>query len=183
MKRRSAFTLIELIASALLAAMMMVALMNVVWSAARDTRQLTREGLLKSSVSQLAERLRADFQNARGVSLQGGVVTLRGYLAENTQTLETTFQPGAIQYSAASVGAYRALVRTMIGPTGAMREVIWVGFGDIQLEALIEAEEEDELAPDPAAGGLPEIPASLRVTLTGQDGRIIWREVLHHHEI
>ena len=81
-RRRAGFTLIELVASALLAAMMMVALMNVVWSALRDTRQLKREDLSRSSAVLLAERLRTDFQNARGLSIQGGVVTLRGYLAE-----------------------------------------------------------------------------------------------------
>ncbi len=56
-RRRRAFTLIELVASAVLAAMMMIALVNVIWSAARDTRQLRDEQLTRASVTLLIDRL------------------------------------------------------------------------------------------------------------------------------
>ena len=35
---------------------------------------------------------------------------------------------------------------------------------------------------DAETGGLPEIPESFRITVRSDDGAIIWREVIQHHE-
>ncbi len=180
---RQAFTLIELVASAVLAAMMMVALMNVVWSATRDARQLQDAELARSSVTLLADRLRADFQNARGITTQGGVITLHGYLSEHPNTLDPTHLPATVQYLSAQGGTRRLLIRRAVSPSGSKSEPVWIGFGSLRIEPLSEPDPDDKLAPDPAAGGLPAMPASLRVTLSGSDGQILWREVLHHHEV
>ena len=43
------------------------------------------------------------------------------------------------------------------------------------------ADAEDALLEDPMAGGLPPVPGSFRVTMTGDQGHVLWREVIHHH--
>ena len=182
-RRRTAFTLIELVASAVLAAMMMIALMNVVWSATRDARQLRAADLTRSSTTLLTDRLRADFKNARGITTAGGLITLQGYLSENAKTSVAEFLPATVQYASAQAGKHRLLIRRIIGPSGSKTEPVWIGFGALQVEPLADVDPQDVEEPDPAAGGLPPLPASLRVTLTSQNGEILWREVLHHHEL
>ena len=41
---------------------------------------------------------------------------------------------------------------------------------------------ENEVLPEPATGGLPEMPLSFRITMWGDQGQILWREVIYHHE-
>ena len=182
-RRRQAFTLIELVASAVLAAMMMIALMNVVWSATRDARMLKKTDAARASTTLLADRLRTDFQNARGITVGGNDVILQGYLSEDPKTSDPTLLPATVQYQIVSVREHRVLLRTVNGPGGSKSEPVWIGMGALQIEPLAEVDAEDMLQPDPAAGGLAPMPTSLRVTLTSHDGYLLWREVLHHHEI
>ena len=182
-RRRQAFTLIELVASAVLAAMMMIALMNVVWSATRDARMLQQADAARASISLLADRLRTDFQNARGITIGNNGVILRGYLSEDPKTSDATLLPATVQYQIVNLRAHQLLLRTISGPGGSKNEPVWLGIGSMQIEPLSEVDAEDMLQPDPAAGGLAPMPTSLRVTLTNHDGHLLWREVLHHHEI
>ncbi len=163
--------------------MMMIALMNVVWSATRDARELKKAEAARASVTLLADRLRSDFQNARGITIGNGGVVLHGYLSEDPATSDLTYLPATVQYQLTGSGKNRLLVRSLNGPQGSKIEPIWIGVGSLQIESLSDVDPEDRLLVDPAAGGLPPMPPSLRVTLTGRDGHLLWREVLHRHEI
>ena len=70
--RHFGFTLIELVASLVLASMMMVALINVVWSALREMNQMQRAEANRFPVTILADQMRHDFINARGVPCRSG---------------------------------------------------------------------------------------------------------------
>lgn len=180
MKRsRSGFTLIELVASAVLAALMTVGLMNVVWSTVRESQQLRRSEIIDFPVTQLAERMRTDFQNARGMALQASGVTLHGFLATNRSSREPQLIPGRVRYVRRNIADRGVLVRSEFGGAS---EAVWFGFGRLQVEPLTDVQSEDALLPVPETGGLPEMPPIFRVTLLGDDKKILWREVIHHHE-
>ena len=182
-RRRRAFTLIELVASAVLAAMMMIALVNVIWSAARDTRQLRDEQLTRASVTLLIDRLRADLHNARGISFDAGGITLHGFIGEDPTTLGSTLLLATVRYESVRIGEHQALLRRHSEGGRSTREPIWIGCRGLKIEPLAEMDPEDADLPDPAAGDLPPIPSSFRVTLLGHKGHILWREVVHHHAI
>ena len=84
--RREAFTLIELVASAVLAAMMTAALLSIVWSALRESSQLRRSATSRFPVTQLADQMRHDFHNARAMAIDSSGVTLHGFLGRDPQT-------------------------------------------------------------------------------------------------
>ncbi len=185
MKRRPnrGFTLIELLASAVLTAMMMAALMSVVWTSVRESKQLQKDEVTRWPVTQLADLMRRDFVNARGMAIQPGGVTLHGFLEEAGDT--PTYRIGRVQYGAGGRPGdnpkRNLLVRTHTQNGNVSREAVWVGFGALQVEPLEEGDSENALLVQPTAGGLPACPGSFRVTLFSDTGQVLWREVIHHH--
>ena len=175
-RNRTGFTLIELVASAILSVMLMVALMNIVWSTARDTQKLKQDEVTRASVTLLVDRLRVDFQNARGMQFDATGVTLHGFLARDLETLQLTMLPARVRYEVVSMADRRVLVRE----SASLREPVWFGFGAILITPLVQVDGEDTLTL-PETGGLAPVPASFRVTLTGQNGQVLWREVIDHH--
>ena len=176
---RSAFTLIELVASAVLAAMMMAALLSVVWSAVRESNQLRQSEINDFPVTLLVEQIRVDFQNARGMAIDPSGVTLHGYLGRDARTLQPLLIPGRVRYEVRSIGGRGVLTRS---GNGVSTEPVWYGFSAMRVDPLAESDPENESLPEPETGGLPEVPLSFRVTMLGDRGQILWREVIHHHE-
>lgn len=175
---RSGLTLIELLISAVLASMMMTALTSIVWSAARESLQLRQKAASQFPITQLAQQMRIDFANARGMLLDSQGVTLHGFLGSDEATHQPMLTPGRIRYEINVVGDHPVLIRA----TGKSREVVWYGCGSLNIESLTVVDPEDKLLPNLESGGFPNVPASFRVTLTDQDGRVMWREVIHHHD-
>jgi type II secretory pathway pseudopilin PulG len=177
--RRSGFTLIELVASAVLASMMMVGLLSVVWSAVRESNQLRQTETSRFPVTRLVEQMRSDFQNARGMAVDATGVTLHGFLGRDPRTLQPLLIPGHVRYEARRAAGRSILTRTAAGTSA---EPVWYGFSALRIEPLAESDPEDEALPVPETGGLPEVPLSFRVVMVGDQGQILWREVIHHHE-
>jgi type II secretory pathway pseudopilin PulG len=178
--RRSAFTLIELVASALLTALMMSVIMGVIWSSVRESNRLRHNAVSRFPVTQLTDRFRTDFQNSRGMAIDGSGITLHGFLARNAVTGQPLLAPARVRYEIRNLSGRRVLTRAT---TGGRTNPIWVGCAALQIEPLLVADEGSELLADPETGGLPAIPASFRVTMLSDDNRVLWREVIHHHAI
>tara|TARA_R110002049_G_scaffold4601_5_gene32724 strand:+ start:1012747 stop:1013334 length:588 start_codon:yes stop_codon:yes gene_type:complete len=179
-RTRNGFTLIELVASMVLASMMMVALINVVWSALREMNQLQRAESNRFPVTILADQLRQDFINARGILVDVGGVTLHGYLSRNAETDQPALLAGRVRYQLGRGKQAGVLIRSETSSSGSQSEPIWRGVGGIQFESLEDFEPGDLLR-GAETGGLPPAPARFRVTMTGSDGKVLWREVIHHH--
>ena len=103
--RRNAFTLIELLASAVLTAMMMAGLMGITWSAVRESNQLRVAERQRCSTAILRDQMRYDFQNARGMAVTPAEVVLHGFLGDDQL-------PGRVVYSRVTNGRTGVLMRT-----------------------------------------------------------------------
>jgi Prokaryotic N-terminal methylation motif len=172
-RQSGGFTLIELVASAVLTAILMTALLNVVWSAARESRQLRQAAISQFPTSLLVERLRVDFQNARGMAIEPSGITLHGFLSAST------LLPGQVRYEIRRAGDRQLLMRTVAGRPS---EPVWLGIASFQVESLETVDADSVLLAEPETGSLPPIPARLRVTMLGDRNQVLWREVIHHHE-
>jgi hypothetical protein len=175
---RKGMTLIELLISALLASLMTVAMMEIVWSTARELRDSDRDVATSSPTTQLAQQLRVDFINARGLLMDPQGVTLHGFLRTDPLTSSPMLTPGLVRYEVAGAIGRKLLIRVSENS----REVVWVGCAAVQVEPLEQVDPEDEPLPLSETGGLPQIPSRLRITLLGDAGQILLREVIHHHE-
>lgn len=177
-RARCGMTLIELVVSALLAALMMTALTSIVWSAARDTTLLRKEAADQFPITQLAQQMRTDFANSRGMSIDPLGITLHGFLGSDPQTHRPMLTPGRVRYELGRVANQSVLIRT----GSESREPVWYGCSSLHIESMDQTDAEDRLLPSAESGGLPPMPTRFRVTMIGEDGHIIWSEVIHHHE-
>lgn len=179
-RRRRGFTLIELIASIVLASMMMAALMNIVWSVLREMNRMQAAETNRFPVTILADQLRHDFLNARGVMADANGMTLHGYLDRDPKTDQASMLAGRVRYEIVASRDSRVLVRRVIDKNKGKSEPVWNGVGTLGFEAIVQSQPGDLLL-GAETGGLPPAPGRFRVTMTGADGQILWREVIHHH--
>jgi hypothetical protein len=147
-------------------------------SATRELRQLQQQASLRFPTTQLAQQLRVDFTNARGMLVDAQGVTLHGFLGSNPRTTRPMMTPGRIRYQIARVADRNVLIR--ITPNS--REPVWVGCSLLRVESMDQVGSEDELLPQPESGGLPNVPAKFRLILVGDDRQVLWQEMIHHHE-
>jgi prepilin-type N-terminal cleavage/methylation domain-containing protein len=180
-RRRHGFTLIELVASAVLAAMMTAALLGVVWSSIRETQQLRRSEQTKWPITQLVTQMRRDFHNARGMSATATGVTLHGFLDQDSAG--ASLRVGTVRYHWAGQAGRGVLIRHASSSQGPTIQPVWYRFGSLRIEPLDDSDAEAALLDLPEAGGLPPVPSRFRVTLYGDQGDRLWREVIHHHAI
>ena len=178
-QQRAGFTLLELVASALLTSMMMTAILGIVWSTLKQTQQLQRDESRQFSPAALTRQLRMDFLNARGMQVDTKGVTLHGFLSREPSGRSISLREGRVRYALRKVNGKRLLARTIDGNEW---EPLWLGFGALSIEPLAFTEPDEDTLPMAETGGLPEIPQSFRVTIRNDDGTIIWQEVIHHHE-
>ncbi|MGB7325359.1 MAG: prepilin-type N-terminal cleavage/methylation domain-containing protein [Rubripirellula sp.] len=169
--RRAAFTLIELVASAVLTAMMMAGLLGVVWSAVRESSELRKAEADRFPITILADQLRLDFQNSRGMSAIAGGVVLHGFMGDGSL-------PGRVAYQIQVSQAGSVLMRT----DARSAEIAWVGATAIEIDAIAIVQPGDGDLPIAETGGLSPVPSVFRVTLRGRDGRVLFREVVNHHD-
>ena len=106
-------------------------------------------------------------------------ITLHGFLARDNASRSTSLRAGRVRYALRKVNNRRMLASKS---DGGPWEPLWIDFGAISIEPLSFREADDENLPLAETGGLPEIPESLRITVRSDDGTIIWREIVQHHE-
>ena len=175
----SGFTLVELVVSAVLTSMMMTAIISVVWSTMKQTEQLQREELRSASPVELTRQMRTDFLNARGMEVNENGVTLHGFVARDPSDKSISLGRGRVRYALREANGRRLLARTSDAKTW---EPLWVGFGDLSIEPLSQTEADSDEMPLAETGNLAQIPESFRITLRSDDGSILWKEIIHHHE-
>lgn len=109
----SAFTLIEMVASLALAAMLMVALLNVIVSTAHAQNQLRSSGTHDRQVADLAiDLLRHDLMHARMIRSEPNELHLRARSGLDPATGEPTHRPVQIAYELITLNDQSWLVRT-----------------------------------------------------------------------
>jgi len=86
-QQQTGFTLIELVATAVLTSMMMTAILSIVWTTLKQTQQLQRSETQNSSPATLTRQLRMDLQNARAMEVETEGITLHGL------SVSRNFQP------------------------------------------------------------------------------------------
>ena len=167
-KPHQAFTLIEMVVALVLASIMMVGLLRIVSSVSIESNQLRGEQTDYVAVEVLADRLREDLINARGMIVTAGMIELAGYVSEQNR-------PGTMRYEQVTIAGRRVLMRRI----GNQSEVCWVGFGSFAYESY---EEIDGETPVPEmTGGLPPVPGQFRVGIIDSGGRTLFSEVIRHH--
>lgn len=178
-RQQSGFTLLELVASAVLTSLMMTAILGIVWSTLKQTQQLQRHDTQQASSTTLIQQLRMDLQNARGMQVDPNGITLHGFLARDKASRSVSLSPGRVRYAIRKVKSKRILARTSDGNSW---DPVWIDFGAISIDSLSFLEVDDDRLSMAETGGLPEVPESFRITVQSNDGTILWREVIHHHE-
>lgn len=166
---RSGLTLIELIVALVLASLLTAALLNILGSVVRETSQLRGEQIDLVAAGVLADRLRGDLINARGMAFDNQSLLLSGFVGDGQL-------PGSVRYRGRRVGDKAVLVREV----GERVELCWVGFGGF---AIVPQDEVDADTPIPdAAGSLPPIPRRVTIKVLDRSGRAIISEEVVHHE-
>ncbi|MDV6033894.1 MAG: type II secretion system protein [Phycisphaera sp. RhM] len=164
----NAFTLIEMIVALVLASLMMVGLLGIVASVSTQSTQLRREQFDHVAAGTLADRLRNDLINARGIAAATDTLILSGYVSPQQV-------PGMIRYTQATIGTRRLLIRR----AGGQRDVCWIDFGAFEFETYDEFDAETPV-PDMTGGLLP-MPSRFRIAGRDAQGRILFDEVIDHH--
>ena len=162
------FTLIEMIVALVLASIMMVGLLRIVSVVSLESNQLRGEQTDYVAAGFLADRLREDLINARGIVASAGSMTLSGYMT--AQRIE-----GMVRYEQTTVGQASVLVRR----SGDRSEVCWIGFGRFVYESYDELDNETPV-PE-STGGLPAMPSRFRIAVLDVAGRVLLNEVVVHH--
>ncbi len=162
------FTLIEMIIALVLASIMMVGLLRIMSIVSLESNQLRGEQTDYVAAGFLADRLREDLINARGIVADAGSITLSGFMTP--QRVE-----GVVRYEQARVGPASVLVRRFNDQS----EVCWIGFGRFVFESYEEINSETPV-PD-GSGGLPAAPSRFRIAAFDSAGRVLFSEVIVHH--
>ncbi len=167
-KLRGGLTLIELIVALVLASLLTAALLNILGTVVRETNQLRGERVDGIAAGVLADRLRTDLINARGMVFDDQSLSLSGFVVGGQL-------PGGVRYRGRQIGNQSVLVREV----GDRVELCWVGFGGF---VIVPQDEVDVETPIPdGAGSLPPIPRRLRVSVLDRSGRAVVSEVIEHH--
>ena len=157
----------------------MAALLSVLWSSLRQSNELGIAEVEEFPITSLANLVRNDFQNARGVSVDASGITLQGFLGSDPATGLATMTPARVRYEIQMVGKHSVLVRRDSNGESINSGVCRIGVQSILFEPL--SDSNDESSDTTQTGGLPPIPVSFRITLVGTKSQILFREVIHHH--
>ena len=178
-KRRNGFTLIELVVSALLTSIMMGTLLSVLWSSLRLGTSLDQDRVNQFPMTLVAEQLRTDFQNAQSYRIDQGAVLISGFIGRDSQTGLRNLTSDVVRYEALRIGNHAALVRRSMTQRGAGSEVVRLGVLGIQFQSLVESSDSNSIVSVQA--GFRPMPSQFRLSVFSTGGKVLFREVVHHH--
>ncbi|NND99090.1 MAG: hypothetical protein HKN47_17370 [Pirellulaceae bacterium] len=181
-QRRSAFTLLELLVSSVLTALLMIALLSVLRSALQTSRQADNLNHRSASPLWLAEQIERDIRNARGIQAGPNEVRLFGSLGRDKNGMPN-YRPAYVGYRIGRNG----LARWESGSVDPGRGASLVWFGATQLRVDLASSDDDESltrAPDPSqTGGLQPIPPSVQLIVVDQFAApVVSLDIDHHRE-
>jgi len=181
-----AFTLIELLAASLLAAMLMAVIVGLVRTTHAQSRAAQRALAANPATSILTDQIRRDFVNARYWAVLPDQVRLSGYIAHDLRTRRQTFRRAEVTYAVVSnrQGSWLVREETQIDEVigrRSQRDVVWHGVAGLDVAAL------DNSQFEPAAGaappGMTPVPSHLTVEIRGQSGKTVMYEDIVHHDM
>lgn len=184
-RQNSGLTLLELMVSSLLAAILMVtllSLMRVIWAENARSDAAVRE----PSAQRLGELLRRDMLHARQIKIQPNTVSLAGFLAHDRRTRAPTLRPAVVTYRVVGDASGRLLREERhldeVPPTSFV-DVVWAGVRRIEITAFDDSRQPGmaERASSPPIPGMSSMPFQLLVVVRGADGNDLCREEILHH--
>ncbi|MDA8744721.1 type II secretion system GspH family protein [Rubripirellula amarantea] len=179
--RRSAFTLIELVISAVLTSIMMTALLSVLWASLRQSNELKSADSDQASMTILAEQIRRDIQNARGFDVTSTGFLIHGFLGSDSQSGLPNLTPATVRYEVIPVNGRGVLYRREMPFNPITSGAVRVGVAMIDLQPLTDVVVDGDTVLPPETGGLSPMPSALRLSLISQNGRLLISEVIQHH--
>ena len=127
-------------------------------------------------------------KNARGCRVARQRLELHGFLGRqpmNAPLGVTELIPGSIVYEVSPVQGRPTLIRRVSTQGRLQTQLVWHGFGNFQWEVLQDTAEDlsetGGVAPFVETGELPPVPAVFEIGLVSESGRLLHREVVHHH--
>lgn len=180
-----AFTLIELLASTLLSAMLMLVIVGLMRTTTAQSKAARHALQSNPPTSILADQIRRDFVNAKHIEIRPNRVRVAGYMAQDVRTGRQTFRPAEVTYAIMSNRQTTWLVRqeTQFNATIGKRsrlEVAWSEVDGLTVVSLDDAEGESAVAPP----GMKPMPSHLIFTIHKRDGQTVLREdIFHHHTV
>jgi prepilin-type N-terminal cleavage/methylation domain-containing protein len=166
---RRAFTLLELLASTALAALLMLAVLRVVGSLGASRAALARQPQVQPWRGDLVETLRRDLTNASQITFGPDSVTLVGHGSLDPIDVTLGHQPVTVVYGLSSLHGRRWLVRRQSSRDTGSNQTAFA-------ELLCGDVASFNIRP---AGAIPvssmpvSVPASLIVSISNSDGPIV----------
>lgn len=164
----SGMTLIELVVALVLASVLMAGLLQITTAVSSEAGRLRQQRTDYVAAGYLADRLREDLINARGMIAQPDSITLAGFASPG-------FIASIVRYEVRPVGRRRVLVRSSVDGV----ETCWVEFGQFSFESYEDTE--DETVSQDVTGGLPAVPSRFRIGAVDANRRVLFDEVIRHH--
>lgn len=172
--RRSAFTLVEMLASTVLATLLMMAVLAVVASIGRTQRIIETRDESATWPAGVMEMVRFDLLNARDVKIGDDRLVLSGFGSLDAATLEPTHRPVEVEYRLRQAAGVQWLVRAqtdldVLSNRNRWSQPIAAGVAGFDCESLGEEPQEAQVAPNLPLGRQQNLPRRLRVTIRPAD--------------
>lgn len=177
-RNRPAFTLLELTAASVLAALLLAGLLATLRCVARQKRMFDAAAARRPGTQLLAEQLRRDVIDARFMQSTAGGLRLVGLIAQDHTTRVPTGRLADVTYRVAPGGG---LVRReshldQASDNAAREEPVWSDVSRLEVVAL-----ESTPGLSRRSGGLQPVPPHLLVAVYGPQGQPILRMPIRHH--
>ena len=187
---KRAVTLIELLASSVLASLLMLALVGLLRTTAAQSRAARRMLAEHPATEILSDQIRRDFVNATHIEIRPNRVRLYGHMSQDWRTRRQTFRTAEVTYAVVSARRAQTLVRqeTQFSEFAGQRsrlDVLWSGVAGLEVTRFDEADEElasedSSLAPP----GMTPLPARLLVSIHQLEGEpLLTQDIFHHHAV
>ncbi|MFK7821664.1 MAG: type II secretion system protein [Planctomycetaceae bacterium] len=177
---RRGFTLVEMLAAAIVISMLLAALVGFSHTTARQVKRAGRIRKQFPSTAILREQITRDVRNADGFTNLGSGVVLFGALASNPATGQGTHKLAQVTYRIDKVRGLNVLVRAeQSGQGGGHRRIVWMDAGSISFQpvggqAVVGSKRG-------LNGALSPMSPAIDVSFFDADGTTILGERIRHH--
>ncbi len=177
-KRRSAFSLIEVMLACVLASLLSVVMIQVLRTVLLESRRIADSRQILSETWLLREQLDNDLRNARGCRISSDTMMLGGFLSRDPETGLPTQQMALVTYRIVPKGNRMALERSessVTNPqTATWTETVWYGVGG--MTAFPKGEflgAQASIFPELTQRGLENMEAGISFQLYDAQGKIL----------
>lgn len=182
MKTRDAFTLMELLASAVLSSLLLLGVSSLLRGSFQELRFASDQKKNFPTTDRLSAWIRRDFQNAQAMVASSTEVQLHGFIAVDPDSGTPLHRLATVRYFIRDGVLFR---QQQAGRATTRRQPVpmWSGVAGIRV-LTIQQDEEPSVSLAAARGGLPAMPATVQVELQAENGVPFLSEtILHHREV